>query len=89
MDTKRELIVGKTTIVMLPDQVLFFPTSHNDNAFATFYIPCQFRDVALEFYDLYIEQDCLTVLLACRRGYDVAIHLSIEAGEMIDWHYTK
>lgn len=85
----RELIVGETTIKMMPNEVTFSSTLLNVNSITTFYIPSQFRDKAIEFYDLYLEQGYPTVFLACRDSYDVAIHLGVDDGKMVSWHYTK
>lgn len=89
MEHIKALIVGETIIKMLPDQVVFCSTLLNQNALTTFYIPSQFRDRAIEFYDLYLEQGYPTVFLACRGSYDVAIRLNVQDGNMVDWHYTK
>lgn len=87
MNRKRELTIGQTTMLLLADKIMFSSELNGD--FATFYIPDEFSDIAVEFYDLYLEQGCPTAFLGCRKDYDIAIRLSVQDGKMIDWHYTK
>ena len=49
----------------------------------------QFQDIAVEFYDLIMENDHLAALLGCRGNYDIAIQIDEVTGTMTGWHWFK
>ena len=52
-------------------------------------IPGEFQDIAVEFYDLIMENDHLAALLGCRGNYDIAIQIDEVTGTMTGWHWFK
>ena len=52
-------------------------------------IPEEFQGIAVEFYDLIMENDHLAALLGCRGDYDIAIQIDEAAGAMTGWHWFK
>ena len=51
-------------------------------------IPGEFQDIAVEFYDLILENDHLAALLGCRGNYDIAVQLDEVTGTMTRWHWV-
>ena len=49
----------------------------------------EFQDIAVEFYDLIMENDHLAALLGCRGNYDIAIQIDEVTGTMTGWHWFK
>ena len=48
-----------------------------------------FQDIAVEFYDLILENDHPTALLGCRGNYDIAVQIDEVTGTMTGWHWFK
>lgn len=85
----KSLIVENSGIcVELNPYEIKFTKDEKDIA-PTFYIPKQFADIAIEFYDLLFEDKIPTAIIACRKGYDIALNLNEKTGRMTNWHYTK
>lgn len=74
-------------IKLTPDEIIF--TKEDKIVAPSFRIPAQFSDVAVEFYDLIVENGIPTVIVGCRKGYDIAIHLNEKTGTMVDWHFFE
>ena len=53
----------------------FFQNAQSVDFFSALEIPKEFQDIAVEFYDLIMENDHLAALLGCRGNYDIAIQL--------------
>ena len=51
--------------------------------------PEEFQGIAVEFYDLIMENDHLAALLGCRGNYDIAIQIDEVTGTMTGWHWFK
>ena len=51
----------------------FFQNAQSVDFFSALEIPKEFQDIAVEFYDLIMENDHLAALLGCRGNYDIAI----------------
>ncbi len=49
----------------------------------------EFQGIAVEFYDLILENDHLAALLGCRGNYDIAIQIDEVTGTMTGWHWFK
>ena len=45
------------------------------DSFSALEIPKEFQDIAVEFYDLIMENDHRAALLGCRGNYDIAIQI--------------
>lgn len=52
-------------------------------------IPGEFQGIAVEFYDLIMENDHLAALLGCRGNYDIAVQIDEVTGTMTGWHWFK
>ena len=52
-------------------------------------IPEEFQGIAVEFYDLILENDHLAALLGCRGNDDIAIQIDEVTGTMTGWHWFK
>ena len=74
-------------IELTPYEIIF--TKESKFVASPFCIPVQFSDIAVEFYDLIIENGVPTVIISCRKDYDIAIQLNEKTGTMIDWHFFK
>ena len=73
---------GKTAIE-------FFQNAQSVDFFSALEIPKEFQDIAVEFYDLIMENDHLAALLGCRGNYDIAIQIDEVTGTMTGWHWFK
>ncbi|MFR5340774.1 MAG: S6 modification enzyme RimK [Clostridium sp.] len=51
--------------------------------------PRGIQGIAVEFYDLIMENDHLAALLGCRGNYDIAIQIDEVTGTMTGWHWFK
>ena len=72
----------------------FFQNAQSEEFFAALEIPKEFQGIAVEFYDLIMENNHLAALLGCRglgcRGnYDIAIQIDEVTGTMTGWHWFK
>ena len=67
----------------------FFQNAQSVDFFAAMEIPEAFQGIAVEFYDLIMENDHLTALLGCRGNYDIAIQINEVTGTMTGWHWFK
>ena len=54
----------------------FFQNAQSVDFFSVLEIPEEFQGIAVEFYDLIMENDHLAALLGCRGNYDIAIPVS-------------
>ena len=57
--------------------------------FSALEIPKEFQDIAVEFYDLILENDHPTALLGCRGNYDIAVQIDEVTGTRTGWHWFK
>ena len=55
----------------------FFQNAQSVDFFSALEIPKEFQDIAVEFYDLILENDHPTALLGCRGNYDIAVQLLV------------
>ncbi len=69
--------------------IAFFQNAQSVVSFSVLEIPKEFQDIAVEFYDLVIENDHPTALLGCRGDYDIAIQMNELTGTMTGWHWFK
>ena len=53
----------------------FFQNAQSVDSFSVLEIPGEFQDIAVEFYDLIMENDHLAALLGCRGNYDIAVSI--------------
>ena len=53
----------------------FFQNAQSVDFFSALEIPKEFQDIAVEFYDLILENDHPTALLGCRGNYDIAVQI--------------
>ena len=67
----------------------FFQNAQSVDFFSAQEIPKEFQDIAVEFYDLIMENDHLAALLGCRGNYDIAIQIDEVTGTMTGWHWFK
>ena len=67
----------------------FFQNAQSVDFFSALEIPKEFQDIAVEFYDLIMENDHLAALLGCRGNYDIAIQIDEVTGTMTGWHWFK
>ena len=67
----------------------FFQNAQSADAFSVLKIPESFQDIAVEFYDLVMENSHPAALLGCRGNYDIAIQVDEAAGTMTGWHWFK
>ena len=58
----------------------FFQNAQSVDFFSALEIPKEFQDIAVEFYDLIMENDHLAALLGCRGNYDIAIQIDEVTG---------
>lgn len=82
-----EILFHDVIIHMKPQEVLFY--REECGCFATFTIPEEFKENANQFYDLYVENENVVVILVARKGCDIAIVLDEQEGKMRTWHYNK
>ena len=52
-------------------------------------IPEEFQGIAVEFYDLILENNHPTALLGCQGDYDIAVQMNELTGTMSGWHWFK
>ena len=67
----------------------FFKNTQSVVSFSVLEIPKEFQDIAVEFYDLIMENDHPTALLGCRGDYDIAVQIDEVTGTMTRWHWFK
>ena len=67
----------------------FFQNAKSADFFAVLEIPEEFQGIAVEFYDLIMENVHPTALLGCRGDYDIAIQIDEATGAMTGWHWFK
>ena len=67
----------------------FFQNAQSVDFFSALEIPKEFQDIAVEFYDLILENDHPTALLGCRGNYDIAVQIDEVTGTMTRWHWFK
>ena len=67
----------------------FFQNAQSVDSFSVLEIPGEFQDIAVEFYDLIMENDHLAALLGCRGNYDIAVQIDEVTGTMTGWHWFK
>ena len=60
----------------------FFQNAQSVDFFSALEIPKEFQDIAVEFYDLILENDHPTALLGCRGNYDIAVQIDEVTGTM-------
>ena len=66
----------------------FFQNAQSVDFFSALEIPEEFQDIAVEFYDLILENDHLAALLGCRGNYDIAVQIDEVTGTMTGWHWS-
>ena len=64
----------------------FFQNAQSVDSFS---VLKSFQDIAVEFYDLVMENGHPTALLGCRGDYDIAIQIDEATGAMTGWHWVK
>lgn len=69
--------------------IKFFRNAQSVNSFSVLEIPEEFQGIAVEFYDLMMENGHPTALLGCRGDYDIAIQIDEATGAMTGWHWFK
>ena len=67
----------------------FFQNTQSVDFFAALEIPKEFQGIAVEFYDLILENGYPTALLGCRGNYDIAIQIDEVTGTVTGWHWFK
>ena len=67
----------------------FFQNAQSADFFAVLEIPEEFQGIAVEFYDLVMENGHPAALLGCRGDYDIAIQIDEVTGTMTGWHWFK
>lgn len=67
----------------------FFRNAQSADVFSVLKIPESFQDIAVEFYDLVMENGHPAALLGCRGDYDIAIQIDAATGTMTGWHWFK
>ena len=67
----------------------FFQNAQSVDFFSVLEIPEEFQGIAVEFYDLIMENDHLAALLGCRGNYDIAIQIDEVPGTIPAWHCFK
>ena len=84
LTTQTGIIVkcSKTTIE-------FFQNAQSVDSFSVLEIPGEFQGIAVEFYDLILENDHPTALLGCQGDYDIAVQMNELTGTMSGWHWFK
>ena len=66
-----------------------FQNAQSVDSFSVLEIPEEFQGIAVEFYDLIMENDHLAALLGCRGNYDIAVQIDEVTGTMTGWHWFK
>ena len=67
----------------------FFQNAQSVDSFSVLEIPGEFQGIAVEFYDLIMENGHPAALLGCRGDYDIAIQIDEVTGTMTGWHWFK
>ena len=67
----------------------FFQNAQSADFFAVLEIPEEFQGIAVEFYDLIMENGHPAALLGCWGDYDIAIQIDEVTGTMTGWHWFK
>ena len=67
----------------------FFQNAQSVDFFSVLEIPEEFQGIAVEFYDLIMENDHLAALLGSQEKYEIAIQLDEVTGTMTGWHWFK
>ncbi|MFQ7750119.1 MAG: S6 modification enzyme RimK [Eubacteriales bacterium] len=65
-----------------------FPNAQSADSFSALKIQRN-SGIAVEFYDLILENDHLAALLGCRGNDDIAIQIDEVTGTMTGWHWFK
>ena len=69
--------------------IKFFQNAQSADSFSALKIPKEFQGIAVEFYDLILENDHPTALLGCQGDYDIAVQMNELTGTMSGWHWFK
>ena len=86
----KELTTRTGTIVKCSKTAIeFFQNAQSVDSFSVLEIPEEFQGIAVEFYDLIMENDHPTALLGCRGDYDIAVQINETTGTMTEWHWFK
>ena len=67
----------------------FFQNAQSADSLSALKIPKEFQGIAVEFYDLILENDHPTALLGCQGDYDIAVQMNELTGTMSGWHWFK
>ena len=67
----------------------FFQNAQSADSFSALKIPKEFQGIAVEFYDLILENDHPTALLGCQGDYDIAVQMNELTGTMSGWRWFK
>ena len=67
----------------------FSQNAQSADSFSALKIPKEFQGIAVEFYDLILENDHPTALLGCQGDYDIAVQMNELTGTMSGWHWFK
>ena len=86
----KELTTHKgITVKYSKTAIEFFQNAQSVDFFSVLEIPEEFQGIAVEFYDLILENDHLAALLGCRGIDDIAIQIDEVTGTMTGWHWFK
>ena len=86
----KELTTHKgITVKYSKTAIEFFQNAQSVDFFSVLEIPEEFQGIAVEFYDLILENDHLAALLGCRGNDDIAIQIDEVTGTMTGWHWFK
>ena len=86
----KELTTHKgITVKCSKTAIEFFQNAQSVDSFSVLEIPEEFQGIAVEFYDLIMENDHLAALLGCRGNDDIAIQIDEVTGTMTGWHWFK
>ena len=89
-ESMRELTTQTGIVVKCSKTAIeFFQNAQSVDFFSVLEIPEEFQGIAVEFYDLIMENDHLAALLGCRGNYDIAIQIDEVTGTMTGWHWFK
>ena len=69
----KELTTHKGITVNTVKRPLIFQNAQSVDFFSVLEIPEEFQGIAVEFYDLILENDHPTALLGCQGDYDIAV----------------
>ena len=86
----KELTTHKgITVKCSKTAIEFFQNAESVDFFSVLEIPEEFQGIAVEFYDLILENDHPTALLGCQGDYDIAVQMNELTGTMSGWHWFK